>query len=209
MYVKRVQITNYGPIEALDIEFPFDGDKPKPVVLVGANGSGKSILLSNIVNGLLSAQATAYPESPEVELGRVYKLRSPQYVRWRKEYSFMQVDFASLPPLQELILPCLKRDFESKQMLPVGIKGTGAESLYNKLNSKSNSIFNHDVKPEEARHLLQQTCALYFPPNRFEDPAWLNNDNLTATAQYMHLKHLEGYSDRKIVNISPLRTNQD
>ena len=63
MYAKRVQIINYGPIGELDIEFPFDGDVPKPVVLVGANGSGKSILLSHIVNGLTSAKDHAYPES--------------------------------------------------------------------------------------------------------------------------------------------------
>ena len=53
MYAKRIQLTNYGPIDRLDIPCPFDGDKPKPIVLVGENGSGKSILLSHIVNGLL------------------------------------------------------------------------------------------------------------------------------------------------------------
>ena len=72
MYAKRVQIINYGPIGELDIEFPFDGDVPKPVVLVGANGSGKSILLSHIVNGLTSAKDHAYPESPEIEKGKVF-----------------------------------------------------------------------------------------------------------------------------------------
>ena len=46
MYAKRIQIDNYGPIDQLDITFPFEGDIPKPVVLVGENGSGKSILLS-------------------------------------------------------------------------------------------------------------------------------------------------------------------
>jgi len=206
MYVKRVQITNYGPIESLDIKFPFDGDKPKPVVLVGANGSGKSVLLSNIVNGLLVSQAIAYPESPEVERGKVYKLRSPQYVTLDKKYSFIQVDFVDFPPLQELILPRRKRHFEQ---VPAGISGTEAYSLYNKLDSESNTIFVHEVDQQKTRQLLQETCALYFPPNRFEDPAWLNRDNLTATAQYMDLKHLEGYSDRKIVNYSPLHRNQN
>ena len=206
MYVKRVQITNYGPIEALDIEFPFDGDKPKPIVLVGANGSGKSVLLSNIVNGLLNAQATAYPESPEVELGKVYKVRSPQYVALGKEYSFTQVDFVDSPPLQELILPRLKRNFKQ---VPAGIAGTEAESLYDKLNSEGNTIFEHKIGQQKAQKLLQETCALYFPPNRFEDPAWLNSDNLAATAQYMDLKHFEGYSNRPIVNYSPLRRNQN
>ena len=56
MYTTRIQIANYGPIERLDITFPFDGERPKPLVLVGPNGSGKSIVLSHIVNGLLAAQ---------------------------------------------------------------------------------------------------------------------------------------------------------
>ena len=46
MYTKRIQLVNYGPIDHLDITFPFEGDTPKPVLLVGENGSGKSILLS-------------------------------------------------------------------------------------------------------------------------------------------------------------------
>ena len=37
MYAKRVQIVNYGPIGELDIEFPFDGDVPKPVVMFAAS----------------------------------------------------------------------------------------------------------------------------------------------------------------------------
>ena len=207
MYVKRVRITNYGPVEALDIEFPFDGDnKPKPVVLVGANGSGKSVLLSHIVNGLLSAQAAAYPESPEVELGKAYKVRSPRYVTLGKEYSFTQVDFWDSLPVRELILPRPKRRFEQ---VPAGIARTEAQSLYDNLSSESSNIFDHDIDQEKAQQLLQETCVLYFPPNRFEDPAWLNRDNLEATAQYMDLKHLDRHSNRLIVNCSPLRRSQN
>ena len=79
MYVRRIQIHNYGPIDRIDISLPFEEEVPKPVVLVGENGSGKSILLSHIVNGLLVAQQIAYPESPEVDTGKVYKLRSSTY----------------------------------------------------------------------------------------------------------------------------------
>ena len=207
MYVKRVHIENYGPVEALDIEFPFDGDnKPKPVVLVGANGSGKSVLLSNIVNGLLSAQAKAYPESPEVELGKVYKLRSTQYVTSGKKYSFIQVDFVDSPPVRELNLARRRQDLDQ---MPAEMKGTGAQSLYEKLPPEQASVFEHGVDQQAALRFLGKCCALYFPPNRFEDPAWLNSDNLAATAQYMDLKYLQGHSDRKIVNVSPLHTNKD
>ena len=93
MYTRRIQLANYGPIEKLDIAFPFEGETPKPVVLVGENGSGKSILLSHIVNGLISAKGIAYPETPEVELGKVYKLRSSSYIKSGCEYYFGRVEF--------------------------------------------------------------------------------------------------------------------
>ena len=48
MYTKRVQILNYGPIDHLDIPFPFEDETPKPLVLVGENGSGKTIFLSHV-----------------------------------------------------------------------------------------------------------------------------------------------------------------
>ena len=35
MYLERLQLGNYGPIRDLDITFPFDGARPKPVLLVG------------------------------------------------------------------------------------------------------------------------------------------------------------------------------
>ena len=48
-----------------------------------------------------------------------------------------------------------------------------------------------------------------FPPNRFEEPAWLNKENLKAQAQYMDIKHLAGYTSRKVIASSPLHDNQN
>ena len=111
MYTKRIQIVNYGPIEKLDIEFPFEGEIPKPVVLVGENGSGKSIALSHIVNGLLSAKNVAFPETPEVELGKVYKLRSSTYIKSGNQYYFARVDFEQGLFVSEIRLRQYKQDY--------------------------------------------------------------------------------------------------
>ena len=73
MYAKRIQLSNYGPIEHLDIFFPFSDEEPQPVLLVGGNGAGKTILLSHIVNGLIAAKAITYPDTPEVTEGKVYR----------------------------------------------------------------------------------------------------------------------------------------
>ena len=52
MYLKNIVIANIGPIENLSVELPFkeNGD-PKPVIFVGENGAGKTILQSQIIDG--------------------------------------------------------------------------------------------------------------------------------------------------------------
>ena len=209
MYAKRVQITNYGPIGGLDIELPFDGDVPKPVVLVGANGSGKSILLSHIVNGLTSAKDHAYPESPEIETGKVFKLRSSSYIKSGGECYFAKADFEDGVSIGELRSRRLKRDYQD---MPAELIGETATAYWNQMASDisdhlDSTIFNENQN--KIREIFSRNCALYFPPNRFEEPAWLNEDNLVAQAEYMDLKRVQGYTTRKVINYSPLRDNQN
>ena len=208
MYAKRVQIHNYGPIDRLDISFPFDGDNPKPVLLVGENGSGKSILLSNIVNGLLSAQGVAYPESPEVETGKVYKLRDNSYIKSGTGYYFARVDFDD-----GLFMGEIRTHLEKHQDTGIieGLQEGDAKGAYDEMSNGQNdhlisNIFGNNSKIEE---IFQENCVLYFPPNRFEEPAWLNEENLNAKAHYVDLKHLQGHTNRRVINYSPLYDNQN
>ena len=209
MYARRVQITNYGPIEHLDINLPFEGDAPKPVVLVGENGSGKSILLSYIVNGLISAKSIVYPETPEVETGKVFKLRSGSYIRIGGEIYFGRVDFDNDLFMGEIRLRIPK---EKSRNVPTWISGTDAEDAWKEMdtNTTDHIISNIDHGDEsEIKDIFSKNCVLYFPPNRFEEPAWLNEENLKSKAEYTDLEHFEGYTSRRIINYSPLRDNQN
>ena len=215
MYTKRIQIDNYGPIDHLDITFPFEGNVPKPIVLVGENGSGKSILLSHIVNGLVSAQSHIYPDTPEVEAGKVYKLRSNSYIKSGREFYFSRVEFEDNLFIEEIRSLRLKREDSGA---PLGLTRTDAKKAWEKIMSgrkdhiDSNffvdSPFFNDQE-EKIKGIFSQNCILYFPSNRFEDPAWLNEENLNAKANYMDLRHLEGHTSRKVINYSPLRDNQN
>ena len=53
MYLNRIYLENTGPIAKCNVELPFDEGKPLPVVIVGPNGSGKTIFLSYIVDALM------------------------------------------------------------------------------------------------------------------------------------------------------------
>ena len=208
MYVKKTQIINYGPIDRLDINFPFEGSTPKPVVLVGENGSGKSILLSHIVNGLISAKNRVYPDTPEVEEGRVYKLRSGFYVKSKKEFYFARVDFQDGLFIEEICSEHLKETYQNP---PAELTGQEAQAAWGKMKQKDGDYFDPNIysKETQIRDIFSRNCVLYFPPNRFEEPAWLNKENLIAKAEYLDLNHMKGYTDRKITNYSPLHDNQN
>lgn len=211
MYTRRIQLRNYGPFESLDIQLPIQGDEPKPVVLVGENGSGKSILLSHIVNGLLEAKNIAYPETPEVEIGKVYKLRSNSYVRLGEQYYFGRTDFENGFYVSELRTLQNKQSYTSP---PDGIGGTDAERMWQAMDAENNDHYDTNIveqpgTTERIRETVSSNCILYFPPNRFEDPAWLNEQNLKYRPTYTSGSQMVGHSIRKAINYSPLEDNQN
>ena len=212
MYIRRLQLSNYGPIRSLDLSLPFTGSNPQPLLLVGANGSGKTILVSHIVNALLSAKSVAYPDSPEVEKGKVYKLRSSTYIHRNQQYSFARVDFGDAWAISELRTRDEKRHYDES---PDGILGSDAASLWDKLESHNNDHFDSSfaslrpIDVSNVRQAFATHCVLYFPSNRSEEPAWLNKEHLTAKAKHLSYEQFVGRTSREIVCSSPLIDNQN
>ena len=219
MYTKQVRLVNYGPIKDLDISLPFAGSAPKPVVLVGENGSGKSILLSHIVNGLLQARDTVYPDSPEVPEGKVFKIRSPLYISMGTDFYYGRVDYHEDLYISELQLLQEKRFYKHP---PHDTSSTGAEDLWQKLQAHETSTLRSNLSLptglitqthlddlKRVNRIVKNSCLLYLPSNRFEEPAWLNRMNLTHEAQYMNIEHVLGATKRRVITISPLRDNRD
>ena len=205
MYVKRIRLEAYGPIKNLDIEFPFNGDRPKPVVLVGENGSGKSIVLSHIVNGMIEAKHVAYPKSREVDEGMVFKIRDGKYIAVGSEYGFGRVDFEQGQFIEELIL----RQRKQRESIPPMPSGTSAHSVWDAVPVGSSdrcwpSFPTSETGRLVSSELVAANCLLYFPSDRFEEPAWLNQDNLRARPSHTPTTRLQGQTDRRILTYSPL-----
>ena len=211
MYAKRIQLSNYGPIEHLDISFPFSHEVPQPVLLVGANGAGKTILLSHIVNGLMNAKAITYPDTPEVTEGKVYKVRSASYITSGNQYYFGRVDYEDDHYISELHLRSRRDRYENT---PVEIEYSPAKRLWDKAKPYDNSVqdnsfLSSEDRKESVKDLMQRQCVLYFPSERFEEPAWLNELHLTDQPHRTHAPPYEGHTARRVIATSPLRNNQD
>ena len=209
MYTKRLQLINYGPIERLDISFPFTEEIPRPIVFVGENGSGKSIVLSHIVNGLLSAKSVVFSETPEVEQGKVYKLRSSSYIKTGEDGYFGQVNFEDGFHFGEIRTHNPK---ESYATMPSPFLNPDAENAWNSMQTSKNDSIHSNINVRAAdklRGLFSTNCVLHIPANRFEEPAWLNQDNLTSRAEYMDVTHIVAHTDRRVMSYSPLRDIQN
>ena len=64
MYLEFIELRNTGPIEHIEYTLPFnENGNPKPVVFVGENGAGKSIVLAHIANALLIAKSSVFSDS--------------------------------------------------------------------------------------------------------------------------------------------------
>lgn len=211
MYAKRIQLSNYGPIEQLDISFPFLDATPQPVLLVGENGSGKTILLSHIINGLMTAKDLTYPDTPEVTEGKVYKVRSPTYIRAGNQHYFGRVDFEDDHYVSELHLRDRRDSYEQ---MPAQLQELSATALWQKAKPHQYSVQDFSFGPSEERlesvkELIRQRCVLYFPSDRFEEPAWLNELHLIDKPQRTYTHPYEGQTDRRMLAISPLKDNQN
>src|SRR5687768_533430 len=74
MYLTHSLILNSGPIADLEFKAPFNDDgTPKPVILVGTNGSGKTNVLSVLADALVEAASLHLSNvMPEIGGGRAY-----------------------------------------------------------------------------------------------------------------------------------------
>lgn len=204
MYFKNIEIENVGPIDKVSMGFPVSDDQPLPIVIVGENGSGKSILLSYLVNSLITGKQEIFEDS-DVEKGRVYKYRSPQYITSGKDYFYASVDFGSGIRVQEWQLRLSKREF-AEQLGYVPARIEWARIPEESFSTFDSTFINNKSATES---LFKKQCCLYFPVNRFEEPAWLNLENLRQATTYTELKHIERYSNRNIICTSPLKNNKN
>lgn len=202
MYLQQLILNNTGPIEHADIECRFNEDgSPKPIVFVGQNGSGKSVATAHVVSALIEAHGAVFDNS-DIEKGKVYKLRHPSYIRYGAAYSTGEVHFSHNFSVHEAQF--LKPKSQHVEPFPTYAKWSEVQP-----SESSHYISNFHQRLSEVKDILNEATHLFFPPNRFEEPAWLNELNLRNKANYASLIKYSSHSNRPIVNYAPMRDLQN
>ncbi len=179
--MKECLIENAGPIEHLDLTLPFEANgNPKLIIIVGANGSGKSILLSYMVDALFEFAKIAFEDvmkgqaaftSPYFKLtGSInqrvysgYNIGLLQFVNGDKKYSY--VDKSG-----NLNYDTYRSKIEGRfEGISWDLEG----------NIKKHTGGKDDFAP-----VFSGNSICYFPSSRKEMPHWLNHESLTDGAVF-------------------------
>ena len=101
MYIRKIVSKNLGPIKKIQLLLPLENGVPKPVVLVGENGTGKSTLISNVVDSFYEIAGAAYPDARkhgETEGYEFYKIINPIEIHTGEKYlySYINLNYSRL-----------------------------------------------------------------------------------------------------------------
>ena len=174
MYLKNIVIKNIGPIEELGVELPFKEDgNPKPVVFVGENGTGKTILQSQIIDGLYEIGGKLFDDVQKKEgFGhKYYKIsgRINLQVGQAKGFSLAKFIASGDRVLEyfDKVGDVKKEDFTS-YITDFSLSPNSSEN-YQKETTEIN-----DAEKEKLQNEWVQGVHFYQPAYRYEEPFWKN-----------------------------------
>ena len=177
MYLNRIFLENTGPITKCDVELPFDDEgKPLPVVIVGPNGSGKTIFLSYIVDAL-----TEFAKKSFLDIVPTDGLSTPYFrvihQRAIKSGAPFSLSLLHFKADEDDLYYC-----EKSGILDPATYSPSVKSMFLKVwrwpedkNHKNILADEETIKTE-----MQGGAHAFFPASRHEDPVWLNPESLNV-----------------------------
>lgn len=209
MYLDSINIYNIGPIDKCIIKPKFDENgNPYPIVVIGDNGKGKTILSSYIADAIIELAKSHSTYNNVVEhAGAYYKIIGQTNIKNGKKYgitilsfndenkNFTYVEKAGTVNLNEL-----ENDLEIFQ---------NKEGIRQKLMDKENSkeILNISNK-EEVERYFNDNVLCFFPSYRSEKPIWMNESAIKYNEIYDHEKYNGKLNKEIIIDHSEERNTQ-
>lgn len=167
MYLKKLVYKNVGPLHSVSIDLPFNDDgSPKPLIIVGENGSGKSILLSNIIDSFYEMANKAYVDaviSAEKNQYQYYKAIMSEHITIGEEYLYSVVQYDNSI---DYVYKCGNLSFESLKK--------DINSISNTLDWKENANYKGiNANKKQVEEIFSNNVVCSFGANRFEKPIWM------------------------------------
>ena len=181
VYLKYLVDKNVGPLTDVRIDFPFSSEgNPKPVILVGENGTGKSTILSNIVDAFFEMAGKIYSnacKSGENHSHLYFKAIFPAETHLGTSFMYSVISFFHPKNLNYIF----KSGDLSFQDFRVQL---GNNILLEPWDAVSNvkNVFGDEKAISD---IWKNNVLCYFGPDRYEKPAWMV-DNYYQKDEFLH-----------------------
>ncbi|GLZ37623.1 hypothetical protein [Actinokineospora sp. NBRC 105648] len=173
MYLRQIYIKNIGPISEFEYDVPVDPETevPFPVIFVGANGSGKTHLLSIVGDAFYECASIFYHDvSRTTTAGRAYfRVISSQVRKYGQDASLAFLNFTHNGASYEYqeVTGNVTQDF---------VDGVPERCSGIPLGQVDQKTFS--MPSETVEKVLNESSVLYIPASRFELPNWMNSDSI-------------------------------
>ncbi len=186
--IEKLQLTSSQLIKA---------DKnPKTLILVGKNGTGKTTLLSSIVDSLYELSNSAFSDIlPKNGNGYMYfRISGASNMRVGSSYAFAYIEYKNTDnhsyeyiEKNGQISSSFLRE-KTQNLLRINISD-GDGNFKEITNTAENSEFKKD---------FSSNSYCYFPSDRYELPYWLNRETIKQSEQFVDIKRFSDKLDREI-----------
>lgn len=181
MYLKNIFIENMGAIEKFSLleDDLFLNGKPKPIILLGRNGTGKTTLVSSIVDALYELSSSCFSDVlPKDGIDRKYfKVSGARNIRTGSNYGFSYINFI----FDDETLEYYDKNgqFDNFDIFNA-TNGLISESLQSVKGKEISLLVEEDKFRED--FLINSYC--YFPSDRYELPYWINKGAVSHMEQF-------------------------
>ncbi|MCT7953147.1 AAA family ATPase [Ancylothrix sp. C2] len=198
MYLRECLIENVGPITELDVSVGINKEgNPKPLILVGKNGTGKTIFLAYILDALAELAKKKFSDitiGQQIGHSPFLKVSSPGDIRSLSgsslsllefrdaEDKFCYVERVGLINPQDYITK-LKGRFEAVQSWPEN------EPFYKGVTGNENKI----------ETFFDNGAVCFFPSSRHERPHWLNFNAVEDQQLFSNKQRFRGVLGKPLI----------
>ena len=174
MYIEEIDIENYGCIEKFNYKFKRnDSNNPVPLVIVGKNGTGKTLIISNLIDALVEIKRKLYVNGiMEVNENNYYKIGSLQYINNKANTSRVNIKIKIDNNVIDYIDIMSKKPQEALENKEINEKELNDKQEFEE-TSFSKKIQINNLKAKD----FEKDILLYFPSDRYYSPMWYNSEN--------------------------------
>lgn len=171
MYISKIEIQSFGPISSLNLEPRLKEDgTPVPVLIVGTNGSGKSLVLAAALDALVEARSQCFESLPETDKGKSIRYSMQNYIHSQEGHSHVRITLKlteNAITFDEAVRRQSLEDFLAQAA--DGLK----QAVANSERFADAGFFRSMKVANNQKEEVRKTLFLYFPAFRYEWPVWL------------------------------------